>query len=94
MEQFILNDHFGSLLASLLTLIAYFIKQLHKDFKKVVNELAELRTANSMRYAETQAASKLLDQRLNFMEWRLDLMAPLPKTELVNTVKKNNEAEQ
>lgn len=95
MEQLILNDHFAKLLASLLlSLIAYFIKQLHTDFKKVVKELAELRAANNMLYAQTQATNKALNQRLDFMEWRLDLMEPLIRTDLITKTKKNNETEQ
>ncbi|RKD12499.1 hypothetical protein BCY91_12710 [Pelobium manganitolerans] len=95
MEQFVLEGHIGSLVASfLLGLIAYFIKQLHKDFKKVVQDLDEMRSANAIRYAETQAAHKLLNQRLDFMEWRLDMMAPLSKSNLTTLSKKKNETDQ
>ena len=39
-----LNIVFGSLISMLLAIVAYFIKQLHSDFKKMEKDLTEVKT--------------------------------------------------
>jgi len=77
----------GLLVTLLLSAITYFIKQLHSDFRKVVKELAELKSGTALMHSETQSASKLLNQRLDFIEWRLGILeTPVKK---VNVNKQN-----
>jgi len=68
----------GILIAIMLSAIAYFIKQLHSDFKRVVKELAELKNNSTLIHAETRSGNELLKQRLDFIEWRLNLPKHLP----------------
>ena len=39
-----LNIVFGSLIRMLLAIVAYFIKQLHSDFKNMEKDLTEVKT--------------------------------------------------
>lgn len=64
----------GVVVTLLLSVITYVIKQLHADFRKVMKELAELNSETALMHAETQSASKLLNQRLDFIEWRLGIL--------------------
>lgn len=70
----------GLLVMILLSAIAYFIKQLHSDFKRVVKELGELKSNSSLIHSETRSANELLKQRMDFIEWRLDFKAPSRKS--------------
>ena len=67
----------GLLVTVLLSAIAYFIKQLHSDFKRVVKELGELKSNSALIHSETRSATELLKQRMDFIEWRLDFKLPV-----------------
>nr|MBC7614258.1 hypothetical protein [Pseudopedobacter sp.] len=67
----------GLMLTVLLSAIAYFIKQLHSDFKRVVKELGELKSNSALIHSETRSANELLKQRMDFIEWRLDFKLPV-----------------
>lgn len=62
----------GILVTLLLSAITYFIKQLHSDFRRVVKELAELKSNSTLIHSETRSANELLKQRMDFIEWRLN----------------------
>jgi len=66
----------GLLVTVLLSAIAYFIKQLHIDFKRVVKEMGELKSNSALIHSETRSANELLKQRMDFIEWRLDFKLP------------------
>ena len=74
----------GVLVTLLLSAITYFLRQLHADFRKVVKELAELKSETALLHAETQSASKLHSQRLDFIEWRLGILETPVKKISVN----------
>lgn len=67
------------LVTLLLSMIAYFIKQLHSDFRRVVKEMEELKSSSKLIHSETRSANELLKQRMDFFEFRLDLKGPLKK---------------
>jgi hypothetical protein len=80
MYQMLQPEYFvGLLITLMLSAIAYFIKQLHRDFKRVVKELGELKNSSSLIHSETRSANELLKQRMDFIEWRLDFSAPSTK---------------
>ena len=62
----------------LLSMNAYFIKSLHHDFKRVVKELAELKNNSTLMHAETRSANELVKQRMEFIEWRLNVKDVAP----------------
>jgi hypothetical protein len=70
----------GLLVTVLLSAIAYFIKQLHSDFKRVVKELGDLKSNSKLIHSETRSANELLKQRMDFIEWRLDFKLPVRKS--------------
>lgn len=43
-NELVLNVLFGSVSSLLLAVVAYFIKQLHSDFKKMEKDITEVKT--------------------------------------------------
>ena len=43
-NEMVLNVLFGSVSSLLLAVVAYFIKQLHSDFKKMEKDITEVKT--------------------------------------------------
>ncbi len=61
----------GALISLLLTIVAFFIKQLHSDFKRVEKDLSEVKTTVSLIKAEFKGMNELLNQKIDFMEKRV-----------------------
>jgi cell division protein FtsB len=61
----------GGLITILLSLIAYFIKQLHTDFKRVERDLVEVKTTTQIIKSEFRSDFQVLAQRVEFMETRI-----------------------
>lgn len=61
----------GGLITILLSLIAYFIKQLHTDFKRVERDLVEVKTTTQIIKSEFRSDFQVLTQRVEFMETRI-----------------------
>ena len=53
---------FGSLISLLLSVVAYFIKQLHTDFKRMEKDLVEVKTMALLIKTEFKSSSDLLNQ--------------------------------
>jgi len=77
---------FGTLITLLLSIVAYFIKQLHTDFKSMEKDLIEVKTMALIIKTEFKSSSELLDQKVNYLEKRVS------KLEL--TIFKNHENEK
>ena len=61
----------GALISLLLTIVAFFIKQLHSDFKRVEKDLSEVKTTVSLIKAEFKGMNELMNQKIDFLEKRV-----------------------
>ena len=62
---------FYSIISVLLAVVAYFIKQLHRDFKRVEKDLGEVKTTTSLIKTEFKGINDLMNQKIDFLEKRL-----------------------
>ncbi len=84
-NEYLLNVVFGSLSSLLLTIVAYFIKQLHTDFKKMEKDITEVKTMALLIKTEFKNSYDLLSQRVEYLETRIQNL------ELLNLKNKGNE---
>ena len=61
----------GGILSILTGMVAYFLKQLLNDFKKVESDLAEVKSITALIKAEFRGNQDLLNQKVEFMENRV-----------------------
>lgn len=69
-----LNVVFGSIISMLLTIVAYFIKQLHSDFKKMEKDLTEVKTMALLIKTEFKNSYDLLNQKVDYLEHRVNII--------------------
>ena len=62
---------FGSLISVLLSVVAYFIKQLHTDFKRMEKDLVEVKTMALIIKTEFKSGNDLLNQKVEYLEKRV-----------------------
>ena len=62
---------FGTLITLLLSIVAYFIKQLHTDFKSMEKDLIEVKTMALIIKTELKSGNDLLNQKVEFLEKRV-----------------------
>ena len=62
---------FYSIVSVLLAVVAFFVKQLHNDFKRVEKDVAEVKTTTSLIKAEFKGINDLMNQKIEFLEKRL-----------------------
>ena len=67
-----LNIVFGSLISILLEIVAYFIKQLHSDFKKMEKDLTEVKTMALLIKTEFKNSYDLLNHKVDYLEHRVN----------------------
>lgn len=65
---------FGTLITLLLSVVAYFIKQLHTDFKSVEKGLIEVKTMVLIIKTEFKSGSDLLNQKVEYLEKRVNII--------------------
>lgn len=63
----------GGIVALLLSIIAWFIRQLHADFRKVEQDVTEVKTNTQLIKSEFKSNYDLLNQRVGFVERRLEM---------------------
>jgi hypothetical protein len=63
---------FGIIISVLLSVVAFFCKQLHSDFKRVEKDLAEMKTTTSLIKTEFKGINDLMNQKIEFLEKRLN----------------------
>ncbi len=63
---------FYSIISILLATVAFFIKQLHRDFKRVEKDLGEVKTTTSLIKTEFKGINDLMNQKIDFFEKRLN----------------------
>ena len=84
-NEMVLNILFGSISSLLLAVVAYFIKQLHSDFKKMEKDITEVKTMALLIKTEFKNSYDLLSQRVEYLETRITNL------ELLNLKIKNDE---
>jgi len=67
----IIASLFGTLITLLLSVVAYFIKQLHTDFKSVEKDLIEVKTMVLIIKTEFKSGNDLLNQKVEYIEKRV-----------------------
>jgi hypothetical protein len=63
---------FGTLITLLLSVVAYFIKQLHTDFKSMEKDLIEVKTMALIIKTEFKSGNDLLKQKVEYLEKRVN----------------------
>lgn len=84
-NEMVLNVLFGSISSLLLAVVAYFIKQLHSDFKKMEKDITEVKTMALLIKTEFKNSYDLVSQRVEYLETRIKNL------ELLNLKIKNDE---
>lgn len=62
---------FGTLISVLLSVVAFFIKQLHTDFKRMEKDLVEVKTMALLIKTEFKSGNDLLNQKVEYLENRI-----------------------
>ena len=62
---------FGGLSSLLLAVVAYFIRQLHTDFKSMEKDISEVKTMALLIKTEFKNSYDLLNQKAEFLEQRI-----------------------
>ena len=65
---------FGTLISLLLSIVAYFIKQLHTDFKSMEKDLVEVKTMALIIKTEFKSGNDLLNQKVEYLEKRVQII--------------------
>ncbi|GAA4777936.1 hypothetical protein GCM10023231_00460 [Olivibacter ginsenosidimutans] len=60
----------GAIISILLSIIAYFLKQLHGNFRKVEQDMARMKASIQLIKAALKTNYNLLRQRMEFLEER------------------------
>jgi hypothetical protein len=63
---------FYSLTSLLLGIVAYFLKQLLTDFKRVEKDVVEVKTTTALIKTEFKGINDLLNQKIEFLEKRVN----------------------
>ena len=63
---------FGFISSVLLAVVAYFIRQLHSDFKKMELDLNEVKTMALIIKTEFKNSQDLLNQKVEYLEQRIN----------------------
>ena len=67
-----INIVFGTIISLLLSVVAYFIRQLHGDFRKMEKDIIEVKTTTQIIKSELKNSDDLLNQRVQYLEKRID----------------------
>lgn len=73
MEMFVKPElFFFSLMSVLLAIVAYFLKQLHTDFKRVEKDVTEVKATTALIKNEFKGINDLMNQKIEFLEKRIN----------------------
>lgn len=70
-NEITLNALFGGISSVLLGIVAYFIKQLHTDFKSMEKDISEVKTMALLIKTEFKSSYDMLNQRVEHLEQRI-----------------------
>ncbi len=63
---------FYSLISGLLGVVAYFLKQLHSDFKRVEKDVAEVKSSINLIKVEFKGIVDVMNQKVEFLEKQMN----------------------
>lgn len=63
--------YFYALISVLLAVVAYFLRQLLTDFKRVERDVTEVKSTMALIKAEFKGINELMNQRIEFLERRI-----------------------
>lgn len=63
---------FYSLISGLLGVVAYFLKQLHSDFKRVEKDVTEVKSTINLIKAEFKGIIDVMNQKVEFLEKQMN----------------------
>ena len=63
---------FGIIISLLLSVVAFFTKQLHRDFKHVEKDVSEMKNTTSLIKTEFKGINELMNQKIEFLEKRIN----------------------
>lgn len=72
MEVVKLEIILSGVLTIMVGLVAYFLKQLVADFKKVENDLTQVKNTTEIIRTESKGMNDLIHQRIDFLERRVN----------------------
>lgn len=72
-----INIVFGTVISLLLSVVAYFMRQLHSDFRKMEKDIIEVKTTTLLIKTEFKNSHDLLNQRVTYLEKRMDVIEVL-----------------
>lgn len=73
MEMFIKPETvFFALVTAMLGIVAYFLRQLLTDFKKVEKDVNEVKATTALIKAEFKGINDLMNQKIEFLEKRVN----------------------
>lgn len=64
----------GALICFLISIVAYFIKQLHSDFRKLTNDISEVKTITTIFKTEFTSGYEILNQKVDFISRRVEVL--------------------
>ena len=70
-NEMTLSVLFGGISSLLLAVVAYFIRQLHTDFKSMEKDISEVKTMALLIKTEFKNSYDLLNQKAEFLEQRI-----------------------
>ena len=65
---------FGSITSILMSVVSYFIKQLHREFRNMELDLSEVKTTTMLIKTEFKSRYDLLCQRVEYLEKRVEII--------------------
>ncbi|MBW8360089.1 MAG: hypothetical protein K0M63_09870 [Weeksellaceae bacterium] len=71
-NELTLSVLFGFISSVLLGIVAYFIRQLHSDFRKMGENLADVKTTGILIRSEFKTGHELLNQKVEYLEQRIN----------------------
>ena len=70
--EFTVSVFFGFISSVLMAVVAYFIRQLHSDFKKMELDLNEVKTMALIIKTEFKNSYDLMNQKVEYLEQRIN----------------------
>ena len=71
-NEITISVFFGFISSVLLAVVAYFIRQLHSDFKKMELDLNEVKTMALIIKTEFKNSYDLMNQKVEYLEQRIN----------------------
>ena len=61
----------GTLICFLISIVAYFVKQLHADFRKLTNDISEVKTITTIFKTEFTSGYEIINQKVEYLSKRI-----------------------